>query len=73
MKTNTARRRIVRTSKKTARRSVGRTSKKTARRRNRSKRTRKRKGSKKRRRNGGFVRDGSVQQFITCNGRISKK
>ena len=72
MKTNTARRRIVRTSKKTARRSVGRTSKKTARRRNRSKRTRKRKGSKKRR-NGGFVRDGSVQQFITCNGRISKK
>lgn len=71
MKNNTIRRGGGRTSKKSARRSMGRISKKTARRRNRSKRTRKRKSSKKR--NGGFVRDGSVQQFITCNGRISKK
>jgi hypothetical protein len=53
--------------KKTLKRSRRRNPKKTLQRRNRSKRLKKKSYKKKR---GGFVRDGSIQHFITCLGKI---
>jgi len=53
--------------KKSLKRSRRITPKKTLRRRNRSKSYKKKSYKKKR---GGFVRDGSIQHFITCLGKI---